>query len=378
MRVPPAKSGTCRGSRGDDLRDGVLPPASTDVSSDPGQTCGEDEHLDLVETSTHAVQKVQQHPRVAFHRPADVAQENQRAAALLPLAPGEVDKLSTMRSGPSHHASEIEARATSSSPASGPAHADVPTEVGHHTLGLVELALVELGKVLLSDCFAVAVAQGCDLVDLEGRGNRRLCPIGIFRGRRFELRIASASLLAHGATVRRRPVTWRRTPEHAEGVVEQGKSWDDARADIAARDRTRAYFRCRRAGWRGRRRGCERPARRCRPHPADGRNEGGSAGGRSCPCVLRPVQHLLHPFPAYRLDVFLVLQHDPEGLIDRLGVEFARVEGDEGGHPVECFRDPGHFVQLGPTQLLDERRDLFGELCGSGRHLVVMISSSFL
>ena len=207
----------------DDLRDGVLPPASTDVSSDPGQTCGEDEHLDLVETSTHAVQKVQQHPRVAFHRPADVAQENQRAAALLPLAPGEVDKLSTMRSGPSHHASEIEARATSSSPASGPAHADVPTEVGHHTLGLVELALVELGKVLLSDCFAVAVAQGCDLVDLEGRGNRRLCPIGIFRGRRFELRIASASLLAHGATVRRRPVTWRRTPEHAEGVVEQGE-----------------------------------------------------------------------------------------------------------------------------------------------------------
>ncbi len=207
----------------DDLRDGVLPPPPTEVSGDSGQACGEDEHLNLVETATHAIQEVQQHPRVAFHRPTDVAQENQRATALLALAAGEVDKLSAMRGGPSHQASEIESRATPSPPASRPAHPDVPTEVGHHALGLAELAFVELGKVLLSDCFAVAVAQGCDLVDLEGRGNRRLCPIGICPGRRFELRIASASLLAHGAKVRRRPVTWRRTPEHAEGVVEQGE-----------------------------------------------------------------------------------------------------------------------------------------------------------
>ena len=68
------------------------------------------------------------------------------------------------------------------------------------------------------------------------------------------------------------------------------------------------------------------------------------------------------PFAADRLDVVAVLESDAERLLQRGRIGRLAIERLERGYPIQRFRHAGRFGKLGGAKLVDDRRDLPGEL----------------
>ena len=233
MRVPPAKSGTSRETLGTTVRPASRPSPGSERTRDPGEAGGEEEDLDPIETSRHAVEKVQQHPRVPLHRAADVADQDEGTPALRPLASWQRDELAAVSEVATDEAPDVEAWSPTGGPPTGAAHPEIPAELGEELSGLAELLVGQVCEVLLSDGVAVAVAQGRRALHLESWRAGLL----LRRRRRWglDLRCSRPPALAHGPQVAGRPLVRRASPEDPEGLVEEGQVLGPMDEDAAER-----------------------------------------------------------------------------------------------------------------------------------------------
>src|SRR5215469_8523505 len=67
-------------------------------------------------------------------------------------------------------------------------------------------------------------------------------------------------------------------------------------------------------------------------------------------------------------NVILVLEQHPQGVIDRLRIESAAIEGQQCFAPLDALRQSRELVQIERPQRLHESHDLPGESFGSLRH----------
>jgi hypothetical protein len=82
-----------------------------------------------------------------------------------------------------------------------------------------------------------------------------------------------------------------------------------------------------------------------------------------CAARDRAIEQLRRPASAECLQIFLRLQHDTEGFVDRVRIERVPVERDERGHPIDGLRHSGHFVQVCASQLLNHGRHMLRQPC---------------
>ena len=145
MRVPPDQCGTAS----DTATAARFDAAQAQLAGHASQAGGEEERFDAPLLLTDAVREVKQQARVALHRSADVAQQDQPSRPDLP-APGR-GRLTT--SPPRADASckgpsQVHARAAAANPSARPSLAGQPLETLDCEARLRFLLRRELGEVL--------------------------------------------------------------------------------------------------------------------------------------------------------------------------------------------------------------------------------------
>ena len=181
--------------------------------------------------------EVQQHPAVALHGAAHVAQQDQRPPPGLAPPPRQVDQLAAVAHVGAHRAPQVDRRTAAGGPTLGAVLAELPVEVGQHPLGRRHLFLGELLEVLDVERVTVAVAQRRHPFHAVARLAARVVARRIRFRRRlgFVLGRPGAALLAHGAEVPGRPVAVRPPPEDAERLIEQRQVVDAVDQQAAER-----------------------------------------------------------------------------------------------------------------------------------------------
>ena len=222
MRVPPDQSGTAFATS----RDGAVDVALAQVLRDARQPRGEQERLDAVVPScVEAVDEVQQHPRVAFHGAADVADHHQPARLLLAAARLQPHELAAVARVVAQRPAHVQPRPSPRFLAPRSPEAGVPSERGHQLARLQHLLRRELREVPRSQYLPCAersreVYSVETLVRVGGLGG--VVRLAARRGRPGG-RPAIAALLAHRAQVHRRGAVLALPPEDVERLVEQGE-----------------------------------------------------------------------------------------------------------------------------------------------------------
>ena len=392
-----------------DAGQGAVAVAVLEQPGDAGQARPEHERLgaDLA-GRRERLDEAQEQPRVALHRAADVADDDERARLLDLAPPDPVQELAAGAEVAAEHRPRREAPAVRVElVAPRPALLEARDEHVDEALGVAQLGRGHPVELAVAQHLAARVGvRGDDhALDVARR------PSVVVTGRRHR----DAALVRRPCSARSSPgIGWawpaRLLAVHV-GVL--GRTLERRRLEIAlatacagaTSDRTpRRRSAGRRAGGRRWPRRPPGPAR-ARPMSTSGQRPGEVDGGPEVdvqagraqrppepdrlaeqppPVDLRPprsrddggiVRHGMpsaaggdlgeHPLgllAAELADVLLVLEDDAEGLVDELGRQLAGTEREQGGRPVERLGDARHLGQVGLAQPMDEADDLAGEL----------------
>ena len=128
------------------------------MAGDAGQAGGEQEGLNRRAGGGNGVDEVQQHPGVAFHRAADIANQHQRTAAGFPPAPRNVHHLAPVGQTAAHTPAQVSlsAGAFAPGPATGTVAPQIPRQLRHHRLRRRRFRGGVFGEVPLAQHFAGA------------------------------------------------------------------------------------------------------------------------------------------------------------------------------------------------------------------------------
>jgi hypothetical protein len=168
-RVADARAPGPARRRTHDVGHGLVEPAGPDLVGDAGECGGEDEDFDAVAPARDRVGEVQEHARVAFHRPADVAQQHERPLAHAPLLARQPEYVAPRAHAVRERTPEVHARSASVNPAPGPALAWSPLEPIHRGTRARDLVRRELREVLVRQRLRIAPELQCARHDVRGR-----------------------------------------------------------------------------------------------------------------------------------------------------------------------------------------------------------------
>ena len=220
MRVPPRP---VRHRLGDVAHRLVDVPV-LELLGDPGEPCGEEKRLHLpVQPAVEAMDEVEQHPRVALHGAADVADDHQLAGLFLATAMPQLEQLAAVLRVVAERPTQVQRMPVPALQPSRAPCARVPRKRRHELPRLRHLRRRELREVLRLQHLASAERAG-DVDAVAG-----LCAVlflapcvvrGLPKRRRSRLHVAVAAFLAHGAQVHREGLVFALPPEDGEGLVE--------------------------------------------------------------------------------------------------------------------------------------------------------------
>ena len=195
------------------------------MPGDAGQPRGEQESLQLLAAHGHRVDEVQQHPGVAFHGAADVADQGQGTRLGFALPVGQVKHLAAVGQAAAHTAAQVKFAAVAPGQATGAPLPQVPLQIGHQRTGGGHLGRRVLGEIPLAQHLAGAEGAlqvhhrlplaGVLRIIALGRPVGRVLAVGRNAGR------AVTPFLAHGAQIAHAAPVSRPTPEDLESLVEQ-------------------------------------------------------------------------------------------------------------------------------------------------------------
>ena len=127
------------------------------VAGNAGQPRGEQKRLQLLPAGGHGVDEMQQHPGVAFHRPADIADQSQGAGFGLAPPAGQFQHFAAVGQAAAHRAAQVDGGAGfAPGLAAGAAAARIPGQFRHQRAGRPDFRWRIFGKVALPEDFASA------------------------------------------------------------------------------------------------------------------------------------------------------------------------------------------------------------------------------
>ena len=159
MQLPSARRCACRPtSRAPPAtrRQPPRPARGAQLAGDARQARGEQEHLDAPMAAADRVREVQEHARVALHRAADVAQQDDRPRPPAPLAAWQRYDVAAGAEALAQRAPEVEARPAAAHPAARAALAGCPGEPRERCARERDLVGGELREVLVRERRGVA------------------------------------------------------------------------------------------------------------------------------------------------------------------------------------------------------------------------------
>ena len=314
---------------------------------------------------------MEQHPRVALHRSADVADQHERPPLDLPRARRPPS------SSPPYRAlcGTIRRRSIAR-----PWRARTQRRVwrcpaSHDRSANARRASSISASVNSAKSFVREISRSPDIIAAtRWTGSASAAPPSLAPSscrRNIDLRGPNPALFAHRAQIAGRPFAWRPPPERAKRIVEKDEilwTMDEQRAqrdvDVGAPSDVDELERSGDVD-----------------HAACGHGKSGGVQhlaevkkvvekeGHLHACTA--VQQILNLFAAERLQIFLVLEQDAERVLDRFGVQFLSIERDQRRHPVERLGDAGGLYRSAVRSSCTNAVDLRGQPRRRAGHLAL-------
>ena len=214
-RADPGAARPVRDSPGD-RADRFADAPGAQLHGDAGELGREQKRLDASLPPRERVREVQQHARVAFHRSADVAQEDDGPRTDAPRPPRQREDVAAGTQTARDRAPQIDARSASANPSPGPALARTPHQPIERQPRPHDLVGAELPEVLVGQRTDIAPClQQC------GRRGALVWRIDVACWRPFAVTLTTAVLVRRPRrTLHVRAASRVHAPEHVERAIE--------------------------------------------------------------------------------------------------------------------------------------------------------------